>query len=664
MPNQPIPNSPIGAPSEATAPITVASLARALHEQDREGLEIAVPPDSTLELAGTSGVTVQDGLLRFATLADRNRFVAADALARLGEDALDPDALFAAAALLWRHEISHEDTACARLLAAVHTKGNVLAMAAEHIPRAESIWNVLHIVEKTLPMLPALDWPSLIALCEAQHPRTRGDGAAGVFFGVVRRWLIAHPGTGEELTALLLTQPTETLAELLQAAWLAWATEAPAAAAERAYAVGSNGSPPLPQVTGWVAETLLEDPQLPAEAVAALESLVLLRLQGATPEERKIGVRAATQVMHQRRRFDAALRTLAQAQAEDGDTVAYLAYALAQHRKALQASGLFFEWLPACAALSVNYGNAIGRLDHALSELLSESSPERDRVLAFLEEWITKQEAGGEFSETFTSCASSIRADAPLLRRVLTLWFGADSPELPHAAAGVAMAFSQTLRPKLQDTTAERIAFEPALLDGASQADLLFLARRLLGNLFDPDLLLRLALSLLHVRDAKKRVHPMMVSLLGDEIGYDFPSTTVDRLDRLLAGEVDPDTRTLLEGIRDRLKAYLANLDALPRLRELRPPAALQRAFWKARAKQQEGGMRQGRAESFLAQFVTQVHLKAGRSMFQYAQGRFTQPMVLKETSVSFELPRREVLDPVGNAFRLHQHRTAQRGMP
>jgi hypothetical protein len=117
----------------------------------------------------------------------------------------------------------------------------------------------------------------------------------------------------------------------------------------------------------------------------------------------------------------------------------------------------------------------------------------------------------------------------------------------------------------------------------------------------------------------------------------------------------------LLERIRVDLQRYLEQLDALPRLREFAVPLTLQRAFRKARSKQMENGMREARKGSVFAQFVTQVHLKAGLSSFQYLHEGFTEPMVLKSMSYSFEMPRRESLDPVGNAYRLHTNRLAKR---
>lgn len=74
--------------------------------------------------------------------------------------------------------------------------------------------------------------------------------------------------------------------------------------------------------------------------------------------------------------------------------------------------------------------------------------------------------------------------------------------------------------------------------------------------------------------------------------------------------------------------------------------------------------MADAQSKSILRQLATTVHLKGGDRSFQYLPEvlKYTEPMQLKSLSVSFEMPRREALDPVGNAFRMHINRSAKRG--
>lgn len=650
------------ADSNAT-PADLAALALQLHESDSPQLEIEVPADFAVDLIGVQGVTVVDSKLRFATLVDRNRIVAAASYQALGERALEVSPLFAAAARLWRHEIGHDDMASARLLALVHARSDVLAMAVQEIATASNVFRLLNMLGKLLPLLDRLDWAALIAVSAAQYPRTKGDGAAGVFFGQVRQWLVAHPGSGAELSALLLRQPSEPMANLLVAAWLAWSADAAATSALRVVELAACSEEPLRAVTGRVAENMLEDAELPQDALAPLEELVQEWLAGRTPESRRRGVAAATSVFHFRHSFDAALRSMAEA--KDPDTLGYVAVALSRHAKVFLEAGTFFDWLALCVHLPTSHAGAVRYLDSTLGQLLGPQSSHRDAVLQFLQTWITAQpmgeRIGREFPELFNSCAIRIVEDQALLPRVVTTWFMADARAMPEAAASLIAGLSSEGRVHRRKEVPISVGFDPALLDGAATADFLFLARRLIGYVINADLLLSLALSLLRVRDAKSRVHPLMASLLNDEIGYDYPVTTAGRLAAMNVSESDADTRALLEGIHADIQRYLAQLDALPRLRELGVPLTLQRAFRKARAQQMAHGMREARKKSVFAQIATEVHLKAGLSSFQYLHEDFTAPMALQSLSYSVEMPRRESLDPVGNAYRLHMHRSAKR---
>lgn len=71
----------IAPPELDDSAVSLASLAQELHAQDGERLEISVPVGAARILGDTPGVEVRNGILRFASLADRNRVVAQAVLA-------------------------------------------------------------------------------------------------------------------------------------------------------------------------------------------------------------------------------------------------------------------------------------------------------------------------------------------------------------------------------------------------------------------------------------------------------------------------------------------------------------------------------------------------------------------------------------------------------
>lgn len=206
------------------------------------------------------------------------------------------------------------------------------------------------------------------------------------------------------------------------------------------------------------------------------------------------------------------------------------------------------------------------------------------------------------------------------------------------------------------------IEFDPAVLDTATEADLLYLVKRMLGFLVEAKQMLSLSLSLLKLRNANARVLPLLRWLLYEQLGYDHPGTTSDVLQKRVGQETDADIKELLGGIAARLEADMAALQALPHLRELEVPMTLRRDFAKARAKVMQRSMREAQKQSVIAQLATQIHIKAGETSFQHLGESWSEPMHFASHSVSFEMPRREVLDPVGNAYRRLQFRTTKRG--
>jgi hypothetical protein len=645
----------------ASLPHNIGELARALHERDSASLEIDLPTNATIDPEGQPGVKIDGTNLRFASLADLNRIVAEEVQHELGADGMvDAERLFGAAMVLQRHEIGRPDQASGRLLAAAQASGtDVLQLAAHALGDRIRVFDVLHAIESMLPYCDMLPLHSLIALNDAQHELTHGDMAAGVFFGKLEQWLVPHAATAQALLAELVAKPQDSRGTLTGAVWMGWFASAPERAVQSLLQAVDRRERPLPAVTTWIAGRMLQHASLPQELAHELDTVVLRRLASNEPDERNAALEAATGLLHLRRSFDDELKRLAGT--GDQNTLGYIAIAIARESDALRTANLFFEWLAPCKHLGEAYKGALGQLDFALSRLLQATPAERDATLAFLLDWIEAQAFKGpidrRFAELFNMSAANVLNSPPLLSRVVTQWLLADSKAPAAAVAGLLSG--------VRNYEQVKVSFDVQLLDGVPDSDLLYLVRRLLGYIIDPEHLLSLALSLLSVPQPQRRVFPMMPSLLGDEIGYDYPGTTIRRL-QVAEQAVDSGASALLADIRERIEADMAQLDALPRLKELAPPPALRRAFLRERAKQMAGAMADAQSKSILQQLVTKVHLKGGDRSFHYMSEvqTYTEPMQLSTMSISFEMPRRETLDPVGNAFRMHLNRSAKRGGP
>lgn len=638
-------------------PVTAGTLARQLQAAGRGELEIEIPSGVQIDPSTTSGASVDGDKLRFARLEDRNAAAASDVLAGLGKPPFDEEAVWDAADELWGREIGCPDMASGRFLAAVHPSVSVLRLATARITKPTDVFNALHLVEAALPYLEAIELPDLIALCDAERPHTVNDYAGGGFYHALSRWFIGKPLAACDLTEMLLGEPRHARGSLLGASWIAWfETDRHASVSRLLEADADPSLVELHDVTCWIAGRMLAEPGLPTDLALALEARILLRIDGDDLVQRRAGLRAATAVLHMRRAFDEALR--GRIAAGDQDAVACVAQALSHKDADMLQAGIFFEWLQLCVGPGEGSENAMDGLDYSLSRLLRPGSAHIEPVLGFLEAWVHANlgATGGkrEFADRFDACTRAMLSHLPLLSRVFTRWMLADGQVTAKAAAG--MLSTARIDGDIP------IEFDPAVLDTATEADLLYMTRRMLGYLVEARQMLSLSLSLLKLRNAKARVFPVLRWLLYEQIGYDHPGTTSDALQTRAQQETDADIKDLLGGIATRLEADIAVLQALPRLRELEVPTSLRRDFAKARTKVMQSSMREAQERSVFAQLATQIHIKAGETSFQHLDESWSEPMHFASHSVSFEMPRREVLDPVGNAYRRLQLRTAKRG--
>lgn len=639
-------------------PLSAGKLARQLQAAGHEELEIQIPSGAQLDLSTTPGVSVDGGNLRFARIDDRNSAAARDVLADLGAPPFDEQVVWAAAYDLWRREIGNSDMASGRFLAAVHPWVNALHLATTRITRPADVFDALHLVEATLPYLEAVELSDVVALCDAEQPHTVNDLACGAFYHALSRWFGRKPAAARDMVDMLLAQPYKTRGNLLGAAWMGWFASDPQASVSRLLEVDKDPElSELDEATCWIASRMLAEPSLSVELATAIEARILLRITDDDVAKRQAGLRAAGAVFHLRRTFDDALR--ARIAAGDQDALGYVAQALSRNDGDLLQAGIFFEWLPLCVGLGVGFDRALDGLDYRLSTLLRPESAHVGPVLEFLEAWVRAHlgstRGKREFADRFDACAQALRSHPPLMASVFTRWMLADGQATANAAAGLVT--------DMRANDGMTIEFDRAVLETATEADLVYLVKRTLGFLLEPKQMISLTLSLLDLRDAKERVFPFLRWVLYEEIGYDYPGTTSVALKERAAKELDADVKELLGSIAAQLEADMSALEALPRLRELRVPMTLRRDLAKARSKAMQSSIRAAEKQSVFAQLVKQVHIKAGETSFQHDGESWTPPMHFASHSVSFEMPRREVLDPVGSAYRRLQLRTAKRDL-
>jgi hypothetical protein len=303
----------------------------------------------------------------------------------------------------------------------------------------------------------------------------------------------------------------------------------------------------------------------------------------------------------------------------------------------------FTEWVGLLRKLSPISKGAIDNYDYLLTQLIADESLHQF-VLTCLSEWaaenannVTRDKT---IAEAFNTTISELANRRNLLSQLITDWFLSDNNQLASSAAGL---LSHLQVHRLNDPE-----FSRPLLDELKQDDLVFLARRLLGFVISEEHLLSLTMSLLKTKEAQQRTFGVVHSLLANEIGQDYPISTIKALEMAMSIETNVEWISFYSSILDNIKAPMKALDELPNLVELRPPPSLQRQFSMAQSKKMNKVMEESQKNSIIRQLATEIPIKAGLGWFSFRNGSYSDTSHMKSFSHSVSLPRRYVLDTVG----------------
>lgn len=637
----------------------VSDLALQLHEERQLKLRVNLAPGQVLEENDfPTGCKLIDGAIEFESLEVRNTIIAAAAYKRLSATSeIDTNALFQHAFELWRKENGRSDKASGRLLALAAESMDVFAIGAQRIRSGSDVFDVLHLIEAALPYLEKIPASSIIDLLAAKYEPTKNDMVAGRINRFLEEWLEKRPEVARELHTKVLENLSEETSSLLGNAIIALSKSDYAAGVEMARADTRSDMLMQAQVGTWTLGRLLLDEHAQPEAINVVVESVLSLIESEQPEIRSQAIRAAVGAMHKTSEFDSLLERLAED--DDQDVLCAAATALFQKSKEIRERGITQRWLQLLTTLKPEFTGAVRELDYAMSQLLSEPG-HTEMVASMLGQWAANHgslaSTDSNIAELFDDTIRELSGFEESWSLLITDWLLSD--EQTHAAA-LAEILSQ-----FNDHSATDIKLNKNRLNELSPEDLLFLARRMLGYVHDRAQLTSLALSMLQSNAPEKRIYPVLWSLLVEEIGYDYPGSTVDALHKAAEEILPAGHRDFLRAAADSISQITETQRALPSINELRPPTRLRRLFSRAREKQMNNSLEEARKHSPLRQIVTQIPLKAGAGTFNYHHSSYGPSTKLSTVSHSIELPRREAFDPIGNSMRHFELMLAKRGEP
>lgn len=640
-------------------PVHVAELATRLHETDKLNLRYELEPGTVVtDDQPPDGYVLTNDTIEFSSLSERNRHVAAFAYEVIREAlAVTPDLLYERAYELWRCEISHPDKASGRLMGMAAGELDILSVGSQRIRRGEDVFDVLHLIEAGLPFVEDLNIGSLIDLCEAKYERTKNDLAGGAIHSALETWFASRPALCIDLHGRLLGSLTDASATLLSNAVLALAKSDYATAFGLARIDSSDTSSVRARVGTWTLGCLLLEEAALAEQRADVAALVSNLIETADGDLRSQAVRAATNAMHVNPTFDVLLKRLATG--GDQDVLSGVATALFMNAGEMIARDEIQEWLDLMTGLTPEFTGAIDNLDNAMARLLTQPA-NVPVVVATLTKWAARHGRRAAIDKTlaelFHNTVNKLSRMETVWSALVTDWLLSEKQE--HAACLAGMLTD------LPHGDPQPLRLDKDRLDSLDPAGLLFLARRMLGYVHDRAQVTSMALSMLESRDTKARIFPVLRAFLVDEVGYDYPGSTVRACTAEAtssASSSSEEATAFLGTVVNTLEQIGKSFSDLPQLNELKPPIKLRRLFALARAKQMSDSVEDAQKESIWRLITTEIPIKAGRGTFNYQNASYGPSMQLSSISHSIEMPRREVFDPVGNAIRLTNFRIAKR---
>ncbi|OIR14639.1 hypothetical protein GALL_44440 [mine drainage metagenome] len=639
----------------------IGPLAIEIHANNSDELigDLPAVTDITLPNAAISEFKIDGKSVHFASIEARNSIVATYRFMENREEFFHDDPRWLDVALeLWRNEIGKSDSAAGRLLAFVHEVSDIFNIATKVIERKPAdVWNVLCTIESALPHLADLPPEGIVRLVAVQHKNTKNDYAGGMLYHKLEEKLAELPNTCRKIHLLLKSDITDTTISLYPVPLIALAKSYPEDAFKLVVEDIDSSNPLLKNAALWAVGRLLVMSLVKGDSQSIATNIIINNMSHPVEEIRQTAIRAAAYTAHVTNAFDESITK--RGEAGDPNALSSITEAIYMNTAEMKAKPIFENWLKLLCKLPHTHGSFLQHLDVILSQLMSDELGQQ-LVISWLTEWgsINAEDIPRDKSiaEIFNATSHELANRPALLSQLITDWLLADNRKLASAAAG--------LLSHLGIRGFRNPEFDVSRLDNLENSDLLFLARRTLGFVFSEDHLLSLTISLLKTRETKQRVFGLAYGLFVNEIGKDYPSSTIKALESAKSLVTEKETLNFYSSAITEIRNRIDTLNALPRLAELRPPPRIQREFTKARDKQMRLSMEEAQKGSIIRQLCTEIPLKAGIGSFSFRDGVYGEPTYMQSISHSVSLPMREASDSIGYALHLFSMRIARRENP
>lgn len=556
---------------------------------------------------------------------------------------------------IWNQEGWRDRGAAGRYLAIVNQQQDIMQIAAETIDaNSTKVFEVLEVVQAALPYIDNPSVQGLISLCDAQYEHTKRDYIQGRFFNIFGDCYQGDLDLFRSIIADVREHLRDSVASLYTMAVLRISESEPEEAIKVINQDVKTKDPVLKANAIWALGRMILLERVPADILSASSDLLIT---AAADMNEKIRLAAYMSIAEGALIFPPLADVLNDLLvSEDQDLLRILALVIFQRPEEAKSNPNFEHWAMALSALVPGEHNAINNLDFVLAEKLKDERQEF--VLSVLEAWILRN-AGNmpktkEITKIFDSTFRDLLNDEAMRSRLITSWLIRDEHQIRKAA--------EAILSELHLHKVHQIAFSQEIVQDFDKDDLILLIRRMLGLVIHEEHLVSLLFSLLSIYGADESLLPLIEEVITNEVGFDFPALTRDRLKELKIETESSEIQAMCERVIKSIDGYFEALKALSQIKELRPSHDLRIKIQKQQGKTMAAHQKAAEENSIIRQLATHIPLKAGRASFSFQNGEMGEPSNLHSFEHSITLPRRHVLDTVGYELSRLGYRTSTKG--
>lgn len=294
--------------------------------------------------------------------------------------------------------------------------------------------------------------------------------------------------------------------------------------------------------------------------------------------------------------------------------------------------------LEALLAIKGENKGTVEMLDLALMKLVQNGHA--DRARRYLEHILRREEDRIELEELDSLCYTLRNTGGQVLEDWVVTW-------LLDGDYDLCRAMNDALFGARSDDFVFRIDFARFSL---ADADYPYLARKAIATFFlKQNIMASLIVSLL--RTAPAEATDVIVGLLVNPILINYGGITVDYLKRISEDDADPAQAAVHRALAGR-EAYLEGLSSIGTVPELHPSERERRLEWQRHSDSMAEAWRVARKKSIFAQIATESLILYGTRAVSWFKDHTDEPQRIEtpmgSISHSFEMPRVEIVDPVG----------------